>query len=111
MGLAAAATIVVAVLVAITLVPAFLGMIGLRALPKKARQDPAGTPERDTGFYRGWANLLVKQRVVSLVLGVAVLGVIAIPVFKMETSLIQAQPEGSTAAKADAIIGVRTSGM
>ncbi len=107
MGLAAAATIVVAVLVAITLVPAFLGMIGLRALPRKARQNPAAAPRHDRGFYRGWGGLLVRHRLASLILGVAALGVIAIPVVKMETSLIQAQPEGSTAAKADAIIAER----
>jgi len=107
MGLAAAATIIVAVLVAVTLVPAFLGMLGMRALPRKARQDPSAGPARDRGFFRGWAHLLVKQRVVSLVLGVAALAVIALPVFRMETSLIQAKPEGSTAAKADAIIAQR----
>src|ERR671932_187786 len=37
MGLAAAATIVVAVLVALTLVPAALGFLGLRALPRRQR--------------------------------------------------------------------------
>jgi RND superfamily putative drug exporter len=99
MGLAAAATIIVAVLVAVTLVPAFLGIIGRRALPRTAASD--------RGFYRRWANLLVKQRAVSLVLGVAALAVIAVPVLQMKTSLIQAQPEGSTAAKADAIIEER----
>src|SRR5689334_4502436 len=48
MGLAAAGTIVVAVLVALTLVPAVLGFLGLRALPRKQR---AGTrAARDRGF-------------------------------------------------------------
>jgi RND superfamily putative drug exporter len=107
MGLAAAATIVVAVLVAITLVPAFLGFIGLRALPRKERGAPAAAAHPDRGLYRGWAGLLVRQRLVSLVLGVAALAVIAVPVLDMRTSLTQAQPEGSTAAKADAIIADR----
>jgi len=99
MGLAAAATIVIAVLVALTLVPAILGFIGTRALPKKAR---AGR-----GFYDGWAGLVTKRRWISLVVAVAALGVIAIPVTKMQTSLIQKEVPGSTQAKADAIISER----
>ena len=99
MGLAAAATIVIAVLVALTLVPAILGFIGKRALPRKA---PA-----DRGFYRGWAGLVTKRRWISLVVAVAALGVIAIPVAKMQTSLIQKEVPGSSQAKADAIIAER----
>jgi RND superfamily putative drug exporter len=38
MGLAAAATVVVAVLVAVTLVPAVLGLLGLRVLPRRQRE-------------------------------------------------------------------------
>ncbi|MBU2668388.1 MMPL family transporter [Actinoplanes bogorensis] len=107
MGLAAAATIVVAVLVAITLVPAFLGAIGKRALPKAARQDPTAFPVRDKGFYRGWAHLVTHQRVLSLVVAVAALAVIAIPFFSMQTTLIQRAAEGSSADRADRIISER----
>src|ERR1700754_1411686 len=59
MGLAAAGTIVIAVLVAITLVPAILSFIGRRALPRKQRA-LIGVPEHHTrgGFYAGWAGLL-----------------------------------------------------
>ena len=106
MGLAAAATIVVAVLVAITLVPAILGLIGQRALPRRER-GRTGAPDQGRAIYRGWANLLVKQRVISLVVAVAALAVVAIPVFSMQTSLNQADPPGSSAAKADDIIDQR----
>jgi RND superfamily putative drug exporter len=99
MGLAAAATVVIAVLVALTLVPAILGFIGKRALPRKLR------PER--GFYRGWAALVTQRRWISLIVAVAALGVIAIPVTQMQTSLIQKEVPGSSAAKADAIIAER----
>ncbi|WP_127507521.1 MMPL family transporter [Actinoplanes solisilvae] len=107
MGLAAAGTIVIAVLVAITLVPAFLGAIGLRALPKKARGNPAATPARDRGFFSGWARMVTHQRLLSLIVAVAALAVIAIPFFSMQTTLIQKPAEGSSAAKADEIIAQR----
>ncbi|SNY54206.1 MMPL family transporter [Paractinoplanes atraurantiacus] len=107
MGLAAAATIVVAVLVAITLLPAILGALGMRALPKKARSNPAAAPVRDRGFFRGWAALVTGQRVISLVLAVAALAVVSIPFFSLRTTLIQKSPDGSSAAKADAIIAER----
>ena len=112
MGLAAAATIVIAVLVAITLVPAILGFIGLRALPRKLRNIPRdasaeGVVPDGRGFVKGWANFVTKQRTLSLALSVAVLAVIAIPFFSMETTLNQRAAEGSTQAKAQEIMDSR----
>ena len=107
MGLAAAATIVVAVLVAITLVPAFLAAVGRRALPRKLRDDPAAAPVRDRGFYGGWARVVSGQRVLSLLAAVVALAVIAIPFFSMQTTLNQKPAENSSAAKADEIIAAR----
>jgi RND superfamily putative drug exporter len=99
MGLAAAATVVIAVLVAITLVPAILGFIGTRALPRKIRAEK--------NFYRGWAGLVTRRRWVSLLVAVAALALVAVPVARMRTSLVQPAVPGSTAAKADAIIAQR----
>ncbi|GAA0578729.1 MMPL family transporter [Paractinoplanes ferrugineus] len=110
MGLAAAATVVIAVLVAITLVPAILGMIGKRALPKKLRDVPPVEQTDDEpgrGFFKGWANLVAHKRWASLIIAVAALAVIAVPVTKMQTSLILKEVPGSTQAKADAIIADR----
>ncbi|WP_250002827.1 MMPL family transporter [Actinoplanes sp. M2I2] len=107
MGLAAAGTIVFAVLVAITLVPAFLGAVGLRALPRKERGNPVATQKKDRGFYRGWAHMVTHQRVLSLIVAVAALAVIAIPFFSMQTTLIQRPAEGSSQEKADQIISER----
>ncbi len=102
MGIAAAATIVVAVLVAITLVPAVLSYLGRRALPRKQR---AATAEvRDRGVYRGWINGVVKRRISVLLLGIIALGVIAVPVASMRTTLVQMPAEGSTQAKAERMI-------
>ncbi|AEV86320.1 membrane protein [Actinoplanes sp. SE50] len=109
MGLAASATIVVAVLVAITLVPAILGFIGKRALPRRLRDLPPTTDHlaEGRGFIRGWANTVTRKRVTSLLLAVLALAVVALPFFKMQTTLAQRSPEGSTQAKADAIIDQR----
>ncbi|MFI5896782.1 MMPL family transporter [Actinoplanes sp. NPDC051513] len=106
MGLAAAATVVIAVLVAITLVPAVLGIIGLKALPRKKRSQQESSDE-GRGFFKGWGDIVTRRRWFSLIVAVAALGVIAIPVTKMQTSLIQQEVPGSTQAKADAIISER----
>jgi RND superfamily putative drug exporter len=122
MGIAAAATIVIAVLVAITLVPAILGFVGRRALPRGQRS-PAGAPAATAhpapaatdagelpagrGFIRGWARVVSEQRWLSLIGAVAVLAVIAIPFFSMKTTLAQRAAEGTTQARAQAIIDSR----
>ncbi|MEU4426235.1 MMPL family transporter [Actinoplanes sp. NPDC024001] len=111
MGIAAAATIVIAVLVAITLVPAILGFIGLKALPRKLRDAAPATGDDETpagrGFIQGWANFVVRQRLLSLVLAVAALAVIAIPFFSMKTTLNQRPAEGTTQYYAQEIIDSR----
>jgi RND superfamily putative drug exporter len=115
MGLAAAATIVVAVLIAITLVPAVLGLIGMRALPRRARRAltaaPGGrhesTPQIGRGVYAGWARTITEHRWPSLLVAVAALAVVAIPVFSMRTTLAQEPPEGSTQARATQILSDR----
>jgi putative drug exporter of the RND superfamily len=110
MGLAAAATIVVAVLVALTLVPAVLGWLGYRALPRRqraaARAATAGAevPAGGRGFLAGWAATVTRRRVVSLLLAVVALGVVSIPFFSMQTTLVQTPPEDSTQARAQQLL-------
>jgi len=107
MGIAAAGTIVVAVLIALTLVPAVLGFLGRRALPRKQRNAPAetgGAPARGRGFLAGWVTTVTRHRVVSLLLAVAALGVIAVPFFSMQTTLVQTQAEDSTQARAEQLL-------
>src|SRR4051794_27454786 len=108
MGLAAAGTIVIAVLVAVTLVPAMLALVGRRALPRRTRNaPPVAAEESGRGFYRGWARTVTSRRWVSLIVAVAALAVVAIPVFSMRTSLAQRAPAGSTQDRADRIIAER----
>jgi RND superfamily putative drug exporter len=70
MGLAAAATIVVAVLVALTLVPAALGFLGVRALPKRQRPQAPTRHAAGRGFLAGWVTTVTRHRVVALLLTV-----------------------------------------
>ena len=75
MGLAAAGTVAVAVLVALTLLPALLGFAGHRVLPRKLRSDRrrrrrhAGRGRAGFGFR--WARLVTRLRVPVILVGVA----------------------------------------
>ncbi|MFE9727854.1 MMPL family transporter [Streptomyces sp. NPDC005794] len=98
MGLTAAATVALAVLVSLTLLPAVLGFAGVRVLPRKLRtQDlaPASAPvEAGTGFGFRWGRIVARLRVPVLLVGVVGLGALALPVQDMRLSL----PDASTEA-------------
>ncbi|UOY02397.1 MMPL family transporter [Blastococcus sp. PRF04-17] len=102
MGIAAALTIVVAVLVALTLVPAVLSFLGLRALPRTQRG--AHAPATDGGFLAGWVGTVTRRRIPSLLVAVAALAAIAVPFFSMQTTLIQTPPDDSTQARAQELL-------
>ncbi|MGJ5692432.1 MMPL family transporter [Streptomyces sp. SID7815] len=98
MGLAAAATVALAVLVSLTLLPAVLGFAGERVLPRKLRaKDRARTQApapAEAGFGFRWGRIVARLRVPVLVLGVAGLGALALPVQDMRLAL----PDASTEA-------------
>jgi putative drug exporter of the RND superfamily len=104
MGLAAAATIVVAVLVALTLVPAALGFLGLRALPRRQRTAAPTHHAASQGFLAGWVTAVTRHRLVALLLTVVALGAVAVPFFSMQTTLVQTPPEDSTQAGAEQLL-------
>ncbi|SFR29805.1 putative drug exporter of the RND superfamily [Lentzea waywayandensis] len=106
MGVSAAATIVVSVLIAITLVPAVLSLLGRRVLTRKERSATLENPvePKDRGVIRGWAGAITRNRVVALLLSVVALGIVAIPVASMDTTLIQKPPAGSTQERADQML-------
>jgi RND superfamily putative drug exporter len=88
MGLAAAGTVAVAVLVAITLLPALLAFAGRRVLPRRIRRT-AGTapaPARE-GFGFRWARWVIRLRIPVLIVAVAGLGALAIPAADMRLAL------------------------
>jgi RND superfamily putative drug exporter len=97
MGLAAAFTVAVAVLIALTLLPAMLAPIGPRIragrIPGLKPRDPeadGGTPS----MGMRWARMIARRPVAVLLAAIAVLGVTAIPV----TDLRLGMPDDSTAA-------------
>ncbi|MFE6930851.1 MMPL family transporter [Streptomyces sp. NPDC057699] len=98
MGLAAAATVALAVLVSLTLLPAVLGFAGARVLPRKQRtrdRTPASAPAgAEAGFGFRWGRIVARLRVPVLVLGVVGLGALALPVQDMRLAL----PDASTEA-------------
>ncbi|MEW1753260.1 MMPL family transporter [Streptomyces angustmyceticus] len=113
MGLAAAGTVVVAVLIALTLIPALLGFAGKRVLPRKARKDresaAAGEPhgrhattaERPNMGTR-WARFVLRRPVTVLLAAVVALGAVAVPASSLELGLPDdgSQPTDTTQRKA-----------
>ena len=82
MGAAAAATVAVAVVVALTVLPAVLSLFGERLRPKLSRRPR----QRSRGGER-WAGLVTRRPWVTTVLVVAVLGLVAVPAKDMDLAL------------------------
>ncbi|GAA1132775.1 MMPL family transporter [Kribbella jejuensis] len=93
MGLAAAATVLTAVLVALTLLPALLGFVGNRVLPRKLRKAPTAVVPLE-GFGFRWGRLVTRLRVPIVAVGIIGLGLLAIPAKDMQLAL----PDGASAA-------------
>ncbi|MFF1819210.1 MMPL family transporter [Kribbella sp. NPDC058245] len=93
MGLAAAATVLTAVLVALTLVPAMLGFVGDRILPRKIRKTPAAVVPAE-GFGFRWGRFVTRFRIPIVAVGIIGLGLLAIPAKDMRLAL----PDGASAA-------------
>ncbi len=91
MGVAAAATVVIAVLIALTLLPAVLGFAGGRVASSKIR-----VRRRTEGPTHGerWARFVARHRVPVLLTALVGLAVVAIPALSMQLGL----PNDSTAA-------------
>jgi len=115
MGVAAAIAVLLAMLAATTLLPAIMGLLGMRLAPKPARRsvkdrasDPATpAPESATKSKRArgdgtlkptwgtrWVTIVMRAPVVFIVAVLAVLGTLAIPAF----SLALALPDGGSQA-------------
>jgi RND superfamily putative drug exporter len=111
MGLAAAASVTVALLIALTLLPAMLGFAGpnvatftrlplLGARAERVARRSAADPDSPAGA--GWARFVVRHRVLMLIGGIAVLGVLAIPATQIRLGLPSgaSQPAGNTQRQA-----------
>ncbi|MFJ8622449.1 MMPL family transporter [Kitasatospora sp. NPDC093550] len=104
MGMAAAGTVVIAVLVALTLVPALLGFLGRKVLPRKvrkARGDAAPAAAGENGGAR-WARFVLRRPLAVLLGGVIGLGVLAAPALDLRLGLPgdEAKPTSTTQRRA-----------
>ncbi|MEV4863647.1 MMPL family transporter [Streptomyces ossamyceticus] len=101
MGLAAAGTVAVAVLIAITFVPALLGYAPFKSLPRRERKRISGKPlsarqqrkaakraaKAKPNLGSRWAGWVLRHPVAVLLLGVIGLGALAVPAASLELGL------------------------
>ncbi|MFQ6141744.1 MMPL family transporter [Streptomyces seoulensis] len=107
MGIAAAGTVVIAVLIALTMIPALLGYAGRRVKPAGEKSKLLGggrtarKPARPNMGTR-WASFVVRRPVAVLLLGVVGLGAAAVPAASLELGLPDdgSQPVSTTQRRA-----------
>ncbi|MFF2326905.1 MULTISPECIES: MMPL family transporter [unclassified Streptomyces] len=104
MGVAAAGTVAIAVLIALTLVPAMMGFAGKRVFGRKARKaaEAASAPEAKPNMGTRWARFVLRKPVWVLLVGVLGLGAIAVPAASLELGLPDdgSQPTSTTQRRA-----------
>ncbi|MFH8513811.1 MMPL family transporter [Streptomyces gelaticus] len=104
MGLAAASTVVIAVLVAITLLPALLGFFRNAVLPRTRRKargrQRAGDGRPGTGIR--WARFVIRRPLAVLVLSVLGLGLISAPALDLQLGMPgdESKPTSTTQRRA-----------
>ncbi|WP_308123052.1 MMPL family transporter [Streptomyces geysiriensis] len=116
MGIAAAGTVAIAVVIALTMVPALLGYAGRRVKPAGAKgrllgrgrksadqateQTEGAQPKANLGTR--WARFVVRRPVAVLLLGVVGLGAAAVPAASLELGLPDdgSQPTSTTQRRA-----------
>lgn len=111
MGIAAAGTVAMAVLVTLTLTPAVLSLIAHRVLPRRSwlkhgftatgerteKTEPlsasdGSAPRRGAREARGWVELITRHPWLTTLLSLLVVGALAVPAFGMRLGL----PDGSS---------------
>lgn len=107
MGVAAAGTVAIAVLIALTMIPALLGYAGRRVQPagKKSRLLGGGRAAKKEGkpnMGTRWASFVVRRPLAVLLLGVIGLGAAALPATSLELGLPDdgSQPTSTTQRRA-----------
>ncbi|MDQ0581574.1 MMPL family transporter [Streptomyces rishiriensis] len=110
MGLAAAGTVVVAVLIALTMIPALLGYAGKKVKATGEKRRPAGDKgaraQQGTSAKPGpgvrWASFVIRRPAAVLLLGVVGLGAVAVPATQLELGLPDdgSQPTSTTQRRA-----------
>ncbi|GHD19247.1 membrane protein [Streptomyces violarus] len=102
MGLAAAGAVVVAVLIALTLVPAFLGFWPNAVLPRRARKSGRIEESTETNGGARWARFVLRRPLPVLLLGVVGLGALALPAAGLQLGMPgdEAKPTSTTERRA-----------
>ncbi|MFF4050474.1 MMPL family transporter [Streptomyces chartreusis] len=111
MGIAAAGTVVIAVLIALTMIPALLGYAGKKVRPAGSRsrwmggrraEKKAATGKAKPNMGTRWASFVVRRPIAVLLLGVIGLGAAAIPASSLELGLGDdgSQPTSTTQRRA-----------
>lgn len=107
MGVAAAGTVAIAVLIALTLIPALLGYAGRKVKPagEKSRMlggGRAAPAKARPNMGTRWASFVVRRPVAVLLLGVIGLGAAALPASQLELGLPDdgSQPTATTQRRA-----------
>ncbi|TXS30092.1 MMPL family transporter [Streptomyces sp. ms191] len=101
MGFAAAGTVVIAVLIALTLIPALLGFAGSKVVGRKERKGLKKADDKPNMGTR-WARFVIRRPVMVLLVGVLGLGAIALPAASLEMGLPDdgAKPASATERRA-----------
>ncbi|MEU9140568.1 MMPL family transporter [Streptomyces sp. NPDC048404] len=107
MGVAAAGTVAIAVLIALTMIPALLGYAGRRVQPagQKSRLLGGGRAAKKAGrpnMGTRWASFVVRRPLAVLLLGVVGLGAAAVPAASLQLGLPDdgSQPTSTTQRRA-----------
>ncbi|MFF8234505.1 MMPL family transporter [Streptomyces caelestis] len=110
MGIAAAGTVAIAVLIALTMIPALLGYAGRRVkpagekgkLPGRARKQQEQDKPAKPNLGTRWASFVVRRPIAVLLLGVIGLGAAAVPAASLELGLPDdgSQPTSTTQRRA-----------
>jgi len=111
MGIAAAGTVVIAVLIALTMIPALLGYAGKKVRPAGSRsrwmggrraEKKAASGKAKPNMGTRWASFVVRRPIAVLLLGVIGLGAAAIPASSLELGLGDdgSQPTSTTQRRA-----------
>ncbi|ACU85400.1 predicted RND superfamily drug exporter [Brachybacterium faecium DSM 4810] len=109
MGVAAAATVALSVIVALTMLPAIMGILGERLRPRRTRRlmaenggalpaaDPQARPRRSLG--RTWVRLVTKVPALTILVVIVGVGALAIPIKDLELALpdLGTEPTGTAA--------------
>jgi putative drug exporter of the RND superfamily len=116
MGLVAAATVAIAVLVALTLTPAMLSLMGMRVLPRRARaalaqgdlHDTEEQDRREEDTHRGWAAFVQRRPWLMIAAVIAVVVGLGYPTGQIRLGLPDGGSEPADSAAYQTFDTVRT---